>query len=171
MDRKGLFVSYLLISLLFQFPSSLRVRRLQAMTYEAQADFDRAEDEYNSILQLDQTNLYARKRQIAILKAKGRIPEAIQKLNEFLKEFMTDYEAWTELCDLYLSQADYSSAAFCMEELLMSNPHNHLFHQKYAEIRYSQGGNDNMEVARSYFAQAAKLQAGNLRALYGLFLA
>merc|ERR1719422_868228 len=84
---------------------------------------------------------------------------------------MTDYEAWTELCDLYLSQADYSSAAFCMEELLMSNPHNHLFHQKYAEIRYSQGGNDNMEVARSYFAQAAKLQAGNLRALYGLFLA
>ena len=47
---------------------------------------------------------------------------------------MTDYEAWNELCDLYLSQHDYGNAAFCLEELLMSNPHNHLFHQKYAEV-------------------------------------
>jgi len=153
-----------------QFPSSLRVRRLQGMMYEAMADYDKAEEEYKSILQLDQTNMYARKRQIAILKAKGRIPEAIQRLNDFLREFMTDYESWTELADLYLAQHDYSSAAFCVEELLMSNPHNHLFHQKYAEIRYSQGGNDNMELARSYFAQAVKLNANNLRAHYGLFL-
>lgn len=47
---------------------------------------------------------------------------------------MTDYEAWTELCDLYLSVYDYSNASFCMEELIMSNPHNHLFHQKYADV-------------------------------------
>lgn len=47
---------------------------------------------------------------------------------------MTDYEAWNELCDLYLSQHDYNNAAFCLEELIMSNPHNHLFHQKYAEV-------------------------------------
>ena len=48
---------------------------------------------------------------------------------------MTDFEAWMELCDLYLSQQDYTKAAFCVEELLMSNPHNHLYHQKYAEVR------------------------------------
>ena len=48
---------------------------------------------------------------------------------------MTDFEGWMELCDLYLSQLDYSKACYCMEELIMSNPHNHLFYQKFAEVR------------------------------------
>ena len=30
----------------------------------------------------------------------------------------------------------FSKAAFCMEELIISNPHNHLFYQKYAEVNY-----------------------------------
>lgn len=47
---------------------------------------------------------------------------------------MTDFEAWMELCDLYLAVQDYTKAAFCMEELIMSNPHNHLYHQKFAEV-------------------------------------
>lgn len=153
-----------------KFPKSIRVRRLQGMFHEAKEEFSEAEEEYKSILEKDETNMYARKRQVATLKARNKITEAIQKLNEYLKSFMTDYEAWNELCDLYLSQHDYSNAAFCLEELLMSNPHNHLFHQKYAEIRYTQGGNDNMELARSYFAQAVKLNPNNLRALNGLFL-
>ena len=52
----------------------------------------------------------------------------------FVCRFMTDYEAWNELCDLYLSLHDYANAAFCIEELIMSNPHNHLYHQKYADV-------------------------------------
>lgn len=48
--------------------------------------------------------------------------------------FMSDFDAWMELCDLYLQLQDYEKAAFCMEELIMSNPHNHLFHQRYAEV-------------------------------------
>jgi hypothetical protein len=40
---------------------------------------------------------------------------------------MPDFEG---LCDLYLSQLDY-----CMEELIMSNPHNHLFYEEFAEVR------------------------------------
>ena len=47
---------------------------------------------------------------------------------------MSDFDAWMELCDLYLHLQDYEKAAFCMEELIMSNPHNHLFHQRYAEV-------------------------------------
>lgn len=39
-----------------------------------------------------------------------------------------------ELCDLYLAVQDYTKAAFCIEELIMSNPHNHLYHQKLAEV-------------------------------------
>uniref|UniRef100_A0A0B6Z999 ER membrane protein complex subunit 2 n=1 Tax=Arion vulgaris TaxID=1028688 RepID=A0A0B6Z999_9EUPU len=158
-------------SLEHKFAKSIRVRRLHGMLYEARGEYIKAEEEYKSILEKDETNMYARKRQVAIMKAQNKIPEAISKLNEYLKSFMTDYEAWNELCDLYLSQHDYNNAAFCLEELIMSNPHNHLFHQKYAEIRYTQGGNENMDLARSYFAQAVKLNPNNLRALIGLFLA
>lgn len=83
---------------------------------------------------------------------------------------MSDQEAWHELCDLYLQEQEYSKAAFCMEELILHNPHSHLIFQRYAEIKYSQGGFDNMELAKSYFAQAAKLNPNNIRALYGLLL-
>ncbi len=52
-----------------------------------------------------------------------------------LYSHMGDYESWMELCDLYLQEHDYNKASFCMEELILSNPHNHLFHQRYAEVR------------------------------------
>ena len=54
--------------------------------------------------------------------------------------YQSDYEAWSELCDLYISEMDYSKAAFCMEELILSNPHNHLYMQKYAEVRTGNTG-------------------------------
>ncbi|XP_033726460.1 ER membrane protein complex subunit 2-like [Pecten maximus] len=149
------------------FPKSIRVDRLRGMFFEAQERFNKAEDVYKSIIDRDETNMFAKKRQVSVLKAQNKIPEAIDKLNSYLREFMTDFEAWTELCDLYLSQQDYQKASFCIEELIMSNPHNHLYHQKYAEICYTQG---NFEQARSYFAQALKLNPNNIRALYGCFL-
>lgn len=83
---------------------------------------------------------------------------------------MSDQEAWHELCDLYLQEQEYTKAAFCMEELILHNPHSHLIFQRYAEIKYTQGGADNMETAKTYFSQAAKLNPNNIRALYGLVL-
>lgn len=133
-----------------------------------------------SIIKRDETNAAPRKRRVAILKARGRIPEAIKELTEYLKRsmtymifvfqylyifnfiklfykikklytykielityygsfrFMSDQEAWHELCDLYLQEQEYSKAAYCMEELLLHNPHSHLIYQRYAEIKYSQ---------------------------------
>lgn len=107
---------------------------------------------------------------------------------------MSDQEAWHELCDLYLQEQDYAKAAFCMEELILHNPHNHLIHQRYAEIKYTQvrtesfksivflfcivilnksilqGGFENMELAKVYYSQAIKLNPNNIRALFGLLL-
>lgn len=152
------------------FPGSIRVRRLEGMLYEAEGSFEKAREIYQEISEKDDANMFAKKRLVAILKAQKKISEAIEKLNEYLKKFMTDYEAWNELCDLYLSIHDYGNASFCMEELIMSNPHNHLYHQKYADIKYTYGGPENLEVARSYYAQAVKLCPNNMRALYGLLL-
>ncbi|KZC04191.1 PREDICTED: ER membrane protein complex subunit 2-B-like [Dufourea novaeangliae] len=154
-----------------QFPRSLRVHKYHAMQLEAMEMYDQALEVLEFIIKRDETNAAPRKRRIAILKVKGRIPEAIKELTEYLKKFMSDQEAWHELCDLYLQEQEYSKAAFCMEELILHNPHSHLIYQRYAEIKYSQGGFDNMELAKAYFCQAAKLNPNNIRALYGLLLA
>lgn len=47
---------------------------------------------------------------------------------------MADVEAWGELGDLYLAQGDYKRAAFCVEEVILANPHNHLLHERLAEV-------------------------------------
>lgn len=83
---------------------------------------------------------------------------------------MIDTEAWQELCDLYINEQDFAKAAFCIEELMLHQPQNHLYHQRYADIKYTQGGYDNMELAKAYYCQALKLCPNNMRALYGLFL-
>ena len=51
---------------------------------------------------------------------------------------MSDFEAWQELADLYLKEGDFGKAAFCLEELLLTNPHNSIFYTRYAEIKYTQ---------------------------------
>lgn len=83
---------------------------------------------------------------------------------------MSDQEAWHELSNCYLAEGEYARAVFCMEEVLLHNPHSHLIHQRLGEIRYTMGGLDNVELAKTYYLQAYKLNAKNLRVLYGLFL-
>ena len=68
-----------------------------------------------------------------------------------------------------------------MEELILANPHDHLYHQRYAEVGpshphtltpshtlpqicYTQ---DAMETARKHYATCLKLNPDNIRALYG----
>jgi len=153
-----------------QFPNSTRVLRLKGMLYEAAQAYPLAEQLYDRILKDDPANLQIRKRKIAILKAQNRITDTIRALNMYLKEFMGDQDAWMELAELYIQHLEYSKAAFCLEELILSHPHNHLYHQRYAEIQYTIGTPDSTEKARKYFSQALKLDPNNVRALYGLFL-
>lgn len=152
------------------FPGSLRVMRYKAALLEAEEKYDEALEVLDGIIKADETNSAARKRRVAILKAQGLITEAIKDLVDYLKKFMSDVEAWQELCELYQQVAEYSRAAFCAEELILHQPHNHLMHQKYADIRYTMGGVENMELAKTYYCQALKLNPSNTRALLGLFL-
>ncbi|XP_055379750.1 ER membrane protein complex subunit 2 [Condylostylus longicornis] len=157
-------------SLSSEFPGSMRVQKYKAMRFEALEKYDEALDVIEAIIRKDETNAAPRKRKVAILKAKGKIQDAIKELCDYLKKFMSDQEAWHELCNLYLSEGEYAKAAFCMEEVLLHNPHSHLIHQRLAEIRYTMGGMENIEIAKTYYSQAIKLNNKNLRALYGLYL-
>uniref|UniRef100_A0A8D8M2L3 ER membrane protein complex subunit 2 n=1 Tax=Cacopsylla melanoneura TaxID=428564 RepID=A0A8D8M2L3_9HEMI len=157
-------------TLIKEFPNSLRVRSLIVMKLEAQERYDEALDHLDTIIKLDESNTTARKRKICILKAKNKIPEAIKEMTEYLKKFMTDQETWQELCDLYLAEGDYNKATFCMEELFLHHPHNHLLHQRYADILYTMGSPEQLELATSHYLMAINLNAKNIRALYGLLL-
>ena len=44
-----------------------------------------------------------------------------------------------------------------------------LFH-RYAEIRYTQGGVEHLEMAKVYYSHAIKINPNNMRSLYGLLL-
>ncbi|CAB3988437.1 ER membrane complex subunit 2 isoform X1 [Paramuricea clavata] len=154
-----------------QFPGSLRVKRLIAMKHEALNQFDKATEIYDDMIAKEPSNSTPYKRKISILIGQNKISEAVKSLTDYLKRFMSDHEAWSELTDLYISQQEFTKAAFCMEELIISNPHNHLYYQKYAEILYTMGTVDNLEKSRSNFAQALRLDNNNMRALYGFFMA
>lgn len=151
-------------------PKSFRVRRLEAMRAEMLEKYDLALDILDQILEEDNSNSQARKRKIAIHRAQGENIKAIEDLNRYLEDFMNDGEAWMELCELYVLEQDYTKAAFCCEELILQNPHNHLYYQKYAEIKYTQGGVENLAIAKTYYCHAIKINPGNMRALYGLLL-
>ena len=160
-----------LITLIEKFgASSLRIRRLQAMRLEMEEKWDDALEVLDAIIEEDVSNSSARKRKIAIWKAQGETDRAVRELVKYLAVFMSDQEAWLELSELYLSEQDYGKASYCVEELLLHNPHNHLYHQRLAEIRYTMGGYDNLDLAKQYYCQAVKLAPSNMRALQGLLL-
>lgn len=153
-----------------EFPGSLRVMRYQAMKLEAMERYDEAVELLDKLISRDETNAAPRKRKVAILKARGKTTEAIKELVEYLKKFMSDVEGWQQLCDLYLSVGEYSKAVFCAEELILHHPHSHFIHQRVADIRYTMGGVENLELARTYYCQALKLNPDSMRALLGLYL-
>ncbi|XP_053605272.1 ER membrane protein complex subunit 2-like [Plodia interpunctella] len=151
-------------------PSSVRVFRHRIALLEAEEDYDSALTHLDSMIKMDETNAALRKRRVAIFKAQGLIVEAVKELVDYLKKFMSDAEAWQQLCTLYQQLGEYSRAAFCAEELLLHQPHNHLVHQRLADLRYTMGGAENMELAKAYYCQSLKLNPNNMRSLLGLFL-
>ncbi|RHY07764.1 hypothetical protein DYB37_005893 [Aphanomyces astaci] len=152
-----------------RFPDSSRVLRLELMVLEANGKYSQADAFYRDMLQKNPSNMLIVKRQVAILKAQGKIDEAIEQLNKLLKNFQTDAGAWSELADLYLTVGNYTKAAFCFEELILTNPLNAFFHERLAEIYITIGGYDNLKVARKHLAHSLELNdTNNARALMAL---
>jgi hypothetical protein len=59
------------------------------------------------------------KRQICIRKAMGDWATAVKLLNEYLKIFMADTEAWQELAEIYLEQQMYVYLYICRSASLL----------------------------------------------------
>lgn len=154
-----------------KFPASTRVKRLKTMArLELRERYDEALKVYDDMIKGDEANSILYKRKVAILIAQRKTSEAVKELTEYLKKFMNDQEAWMELSDLYIQEQEYSKAVFCLEELILLNPDSTLYHTRLGEIYYTINTPESLDLARSYFAQAVKLNPNNLRGLYGLFL-
>ncbi|XP_073703862.1 ER membrane protein complex subunit 2 [Garra rufa] len=149
-----------------QFPDSHRVKRLAGMRLEALERYEDANKLYDSILQDDPTNTAARKRKISILRAQGKSSEAIRELNEYLEQFVGDQEAWHELSELYINEHESHVSFKCAYNT--TSPF--CFLCNLPQVKYTQGGLENLELARKYFAQALKLNNRNMRALFGLYM-
>lgn len=152
-----------------KFPQSSRLTKLQAMRLESLGNFDDALYLYNKLIESDESNSIFRKRKIAIFIALGDRQGAINELNQYLEIFVNDTEAWLQLSELFLQESDYARAAFCFEELLLTNPNNATYLCRIADIRYSQGGFDNIEIAKVYYEKSISLSP-SANAYYGLIL-
>ncbi|KAI8981585.1 hypothetical protein BDF20DRAFT_861901 [Mycotypha africana] len=146
---------------------SLRFRRLLGMRCEAKGSLAEAQQIYDSILQEDDTNMLAAKRQIALLKAKQDDANMIEALTKYLDTYYDDHEAWLELCDVYLSKYMYEQASYCCEEMMLLQPSNHITILKYADILYTL---NQMKLAMKHYCKVLELCKDNVRALYGLHL-
>lgn len=104
-------------------------------------------------------------------KAQGNTSAAIDWLNKYLDLFMADHEAWRELAEIYVSLQMYKQAAFCYEELILSQPTVPLYHLAYADVLYTLGGLENLQTAKKYYASTIDLTGGkSTRALFGICL-
>lgn len=154
-----------------KFPESKRVGRLEAMLLEAKGSWAEAEKAYSSLLEDNPLDQMVLKRKVATAKAQGDISGAIECLNKYLETFMADHDAWRELAEIYVSLQMYKQAAFCYEELILSQPTVPLYHLAYADVLYTLGGLENLQAAKKYYASTIDLTGGkNTRALFGICL-
>lgn len=103
-----------------------RIQALGGLYREAtaknDAELNQVLKSYEDTLAEKPTNFPIRKRRIALLRSMGKNADAIKALTELLDVSPIDAEAWSELSDLYFSQAMYSQAVFCLEEVLLITP-------------------------------------------------
>jgi len=152
-----------------QFPESKRVYRLIGILHEADGELAEAEELYKEMLQENPGDAAMSKRLISMYKCNGKTVEAVKMLVSYLETYKCDHESWLELAEIYLSEYEYEKAAFCYEELILISPSNYLYHQRYAEVRFTIGGADNFLISKMHYCQAARLSGNSSnRALLGL---
>lgn len=128
-----------------RFPESIRVQRLLALELEANRDYKGATGLYDDMLEYAETKEELKltteqavsRRKVAILKAQGKLKEAIGELSKYLEVYQSDHLAWLELGLLSAEQLDYEGAAFCFEELVIIFPSNAVYFLLLAEALMS----------------------------------
>jgi hypothetical protein len=78
------------------------------------------------------------------------------------------HDANQNLAELLHKTADYVCTYIHVKCFNEHSPQNYNIGPRYAEIKYTQGGYEHLEMAKTYYSHAVKLNPNNMRALYGL---
>jgi hypothetical protein len=155
-----------------RFPKSWRTDMLFGYLSEVRGAWGIALKTYMDVVEDNPLKSGAYKRQIAVLKAQRKVPEAIALLNYFLQHFSCDLDAWAELAALCLAEGRMEHALFAANEVLMHSGGGHAAHALVADIHMTIGGFQQfLSARRHYSASLSARRKGNMRALYGLWLA
>lgn len=159
--------------LIVQFPKSFRVKRLLAMQHEAKGEFVEALELYDAILAEQPADTATLKRKACLCRAKGDRGSAVVALNGILSGSsgaMGDASTWMELAEIYLENSEHAEAAYCLEELVLLDPHNCHHHNRLADVYYTIGGVESLLRARKHYTMSLNYQSAesNYRALIGL---
>lgn len=154
-----------------QFPDSPRRVTLAGILLEAQSMYDHAMRLYMGFIDKSPVSPSVYKRQIAVLKAQLKWSESIALTNYYLSVYSQDVQAWAELTALCLRMGRLSHALFAASELVMNDPRNHAYHTLLADVYFTVGDYDNLNMARIHYTTSVNLRRkANLRALCGVWL-
>jgi len=151
--------------------NSQRYRKLLALCLESQANYEKALEIYDAMLEDNNSNIYALKRKYCILRAEINDIEARKCLNDYLERNASDAAGWEEMAKTCMENGDYQGASFCYEEVILFSPTDSSIHCTLGELYVSVGGKENYTLARKHFAQCLEFDGSCVRAMYGLISA
>lgn len=105
------------------------------------------------------------KRELAIADGQSQTSQQVDDMLSAIDTFGHTQDFWVHCAGVYLDHANYSKAAFCLEEVMLHDCTNVASLIAYAEV---QVGLKEYTTARKYFAHACMLDEKNPRALWGL---
>lgn len=145
-----------------------KINLLKGLVCESKNKHVEALNIYKTLLEKNPCDVLTRCKFINVKKNfEKNINKIIYLLNEHLKEFPTDVEAWHELGEIYLKHGSFKYALYCFEEILLHNPRNIYIVLTIAEIYCTL---NNLELSSKYFCLALHIQHINIRALWGIVL-
>jgi tetratricopeptide (TPR) repeat protein len=155
-------------------PMGMRYKLLLALRHESLYEYHEAIGIYTTMLRENPANSYAAKRKYCCVLAttssssSSSIEGAIQELNEYINDHPGDIAAWYQMSQHCLSLCDYTSAAYCLEEVILGSPLDSTLHCQLAELYCTLGGVEYSKLARKHMCMAIHIEPNNLRAWYGL---
>ncbi|KLO07837.1 TPR-like protein [Schizopora paradoxa] len=122
-----------------KFPESPRVDCLAGIYIEATESPEAALRYYQNLLEKDESNAAAWKRQISALRHLGKLDVAVDELSKFLDTYYTDLEGWLELADIYSTCGRYDHALESLQHAMLLAPQNPFYVLQAAETGYTLG--------------------------------
>lgn len=157
-----------------EFGNEPKLKRMEAQLLENDNKSDdsvaMANNIYKNLIRYNQEDRSTLKRYLVFLKAQYDF-EGLKKYaelwNEYLKVYMDDFEAWSELSDIYILNSNFNQAIFCLEEVLLHTPNNYTIYTKIGDMLSSFNNTDSAGKALKYYSQSIMIKP-TPRAFWGI---